>query len=114
LSETFLDANLVKNFKFHKEAKMRIIESSEVMLSIIEIKEKKMKESKIYHPSTFRRWALIGPAIVMLGLTACSTTGGTARRSYSGGYADISPRAYNTESRSFDRPWPFGPESTQQ
>jgi hypothetical protein len=93
---------------------MRTIESSEVLLGIIEIKDKNMKEDKNFYPNTFRRWVLIGPSIVMLGLTACSTAGGTAGRSYRGGYADIRPRAYNPESRSFDRPWPFGPESTQQ
>jgi hypothetical protein len=26
----------------------------------------------------------------------------------------IGSRAYNSESRDFDRPWPFGPESDQQ
>jgi hypothetical protein len=73
-----------------------------------------MKEKRSFYPNTYRRLGLLVPAIVLLGLTACSTAGGTARRNYKGGYADIPPRAYNSESRSFDRPWPFGPESTQQ
>jgi len=29
-------------------------------------------------------------------------------------WLQIGPSTYNTESRGFDRPWPFGPESTQQ
>jgi hypothetical protein len=73
-----------------------------------------MKEKRTFHSSIYRQWFLIVPAIMMLGLTACSTADGTARRNYKGGYADILPRAYNSESRSFDRPWPFGPEATQQ
>jgi hypothetical protein len=31
-----------------------------------------------------------------------------------GSYITIGPSSYNPESRSFDRPWPFGPESSQQ
>jgi hypothetical protein len=73
-----------------------------------------MKEKKNFHPNTYRRLVLLVPAFALLGLTACSTAGGTARHNYKGGYADIRPLAYNPESRSFDRPWPFGPESTQQ
>jgi hypothetical protein len=73
-----------------------------------------MKEKKSFHPKTYRRLVLLVPGIVLLGLTACSTAGGTARHNYKGGYADIRPLAYNPESRGFDRPWPFGPESTQQ
>jgi hypothetical protein len=26
----------------------------------------------------------------------------------------IGPRSYNTETKSFDRPWPFGPEGGAQ
>jgi hypothetical protein len=73
-----------------------------------------MKEKKRIHPNIYPRLVLLVPAIALLGLTACSTAGGTAKGNYKGGYADIPPRSYNSESRSFDRPWPFGPESTQQ
>jgi hypothetical protein len=63
---------------------------------------------------TYLQLVLIVPAIALLGLTGCSTADGTARHNYAGGYAQIAPRAYNSEGRSFDRPWPFGPESAQQ
>ena len=66
------------------------------------------------HTNIYLRLVLIVPAISLLGLTACSTAQGTAQQNYKGGYADIPSRAYNSESRSFDRPWPFGPESSQQ
>jgi hypothetical protein len=29
-------------------------------------------------------------------------------------WLQIGPRTYNTESGDFERPWPFGPESSQQ
>lgn len=73
-----------------------------------------MKERKCFNTNTCLGLILIVPAIALLGLTACSTAGGTARHSDRGGYTDIPPRAYNPESRGYDRPWPFGPESTQQ
>ena len=73
-----------------------------------------MIESNSFPTNIYLRLMLITPSVALLGLTACSTANGTARHNYRGGYADISLRSYNTESRSFDRPWPFGPESTQQ
>jgi hypothetical protein len=33
---------------------------------------------------------------------------------HTGDYITIGRRSYNPESRGFDRPWPFGPEATQQ
>jgi hypothetical protein len=59
------------------------------------------------------RLTLIVPAIALLGLTSCSTTKPSVRHN-TAAYVEIAPRAYNPESRGFDRPWPFGPESTQQ
>jgi hypothetical protein len=47
-------------------------------------------------------------------LTGCSTADRTVGHNHTGGYAQIAPRAYDSEGRSFDRPWPFGPESTKQ
>ena len=70
--------------------------------------------SRFSNTNTSFRLLLTTPIIALLGLTACSSTGGTARHNYRGGYADIPPRAYNSESRGYDRPWPFGPESAQQ
>jgi hypothetical protein len=73
-----------------------------------------MRENISLNNNTYLQFVLIVPAIALLGLTGCSTAEGTVRHNYTGGYAQIAPRAYNSESRSFDRPWPFGPESTQQ
>lgn len=57
--------------------------------------------------------------VLLFGVTACSSAGGTAKHDPPkhdppGDYVQIQPRAYNSESRSFDRPWPFGPESSVQ
>jgi hypothetical protein len=46
--------------------------------------------------------------------TGCSTASGTTKQGRSGGYVQIEPRKYNPETRGFDRPWPFGPESDAQ
>jgi hypothetical protein len=73
-----------------------------------------MIDDKCFNTNSYLRLLLIAPAIALLELTACSSADGTARHNYRGGYADISPRAYNPESRDYDRPWPFGPESSQQ
>jgi hypothetical protein len=73
-----------------------------------------MKETKCFNANTYLRLLLIVPSIALLGLTACSTAGETAKGNNRGSYANIPPRAYNPESRGFDRPWPFGPESTEQ
>jgi hypothetical protein len=73
-----------------------------------------MIANRFFNTNTSLRLLLTTPLIALLGLTACSSTGGTARHHYRGGYADIPSRAFNSESRGYDRPWPFGPESTQQ
>jgi hypothetical protein len=73
-----------------------------------------MIEGRFFSTNTYLRLVLTTPVIALLGLTACSSADGTARHHYRGGYADIPPRAFNSESRGYDRPWPFGPESTQQ
>jgi hypothetical protein len=53
-------------------------------------------------------------SIFSLLTTGCSTAGGTTQLSRSGDYVQIEPRQYNSETRGFDRPWPFGPESDAQ
>jgi hypothetical protein len=73
-----------------------------------------MITNKFAKTNIYLRLLLTAPVIALLGLTACSSADRTARHNYRGGYADIPPRAYNSESRGYDRPWPFGPESTQQ
>jgi hypothetical protein len=67
-----------------------------------------------FDTNIYLRLLLIAPAIALLEPTTCSSADATARHNYRGGYADIRPRAYNPESRGHDRPWPFGPESSQQ
>jgi hypothetical protein len=46
--------------------------------------------------------------------TGCSTAHSTTKQGRKGGYVQIEPRRYNPETRGFDRPWPFGPESDAQ
>jgi hypothetical protein len=46
--------------------------------------------------------------------TGCSTAHSTTKQGRNGGYVQIEPRRYNPETRGFDRPWPFGPESDAQ
>jgi hypothetical protein len=64
-------------------------------------------------PYNYIRLNLMVPAIALLGLTSSSTTKPSVRHN-TAAYVEIAPRAYNPESRGFDRPWPFGPGSTQQ
>jgi hypothetical protein len=73
-----------------------------------------MKTNIILDTNTYLRLALIVPAIALMGITGCSTADPIVKDNYAGSNVTISPRTYNTEGRSFDRPWPFGPESTQQ
>jgi len=73
-----------------------------------------MKTHIILDTNTYLRLALIVPAIALMGMTGCSTADPMVGHNDTNSYVTISPRTYNTESRSFDRPWPFGPESTQQ
>jgi hypothetical protein len=63
---------------------------------------------------TYLRLLLIVPAVGLLGLTGCSTADRTAGQNRTASYVQIAPRTYNPESRDFDSPWPFGPESSQQ
>ena len=73
------------------------------------------------------RLLLTVPVICSLAFAACSDVGGTARThasvnlqsaavgtSQTGDNVTIGPSNYNSEARSFDRPWPFGPESNPQ
>jgi hypothetical protein len=56
---------------------------------------------------------LIVPALTLLTLTGCSSVDGTATNKQASNLV-IGSRSYNTETRDFERPWPFGPESSQQ
>jgi len=72
-----------------------------------------MRANIIRNHTHYLRLSLILPAIALLGLAGCSTADPPAGHN-STAYIVIAPPAYNSEGRDFDRPWPFGPESTQQ
>ena len=74
-----------------------------------------------------RRLILMALVICLTGLSARSGLAGAARRHaivnfqsakvrkfQAGDNITIGPATYNSETRSFDRPWPFGPESSPQ
>ena len=65
------------------------------------------------NPNNYLRLGLIAHAIALLGLTSCSTADPPVRHNTAENI-EIAPSAYNSDSQGFDRPWPFGPESTQQ
>jgi hypothetical protein len=73
------------------------------------------------------RFRLMVPVIFSMAFAACSDVAGTAQthpavnlqsavvgEPQPGDNVTIGPRTYNSETRGFDRPWPFGPESDQQ
>jgi hypothetical protein len=72
-----------------------------------------MRANIIRKQICYFRMALILPAIAVFGLAGCSTADPPVGHN-STAYIEIAPSGYNSESRGFDRPWPFGPESTQQ
>jgi hypothetical protein len=73
-----------------------------------------MKANLIRNNTRYFRMALILPAVATLWLASCSTVDAKVKHNYRTGFVTIAPRAYNSESRGYDRPWPFGSESTQQ
>jgi hypothetical protein len=73
-----------------------------------------MKANLIRNHTRYFRMALIFLAVAALWLPSCSTVDPKVKHNYETGFVTIAPQAYNSESRSYDRPWPFGPESTQQ
>jgi hypothetical protein len=85
-----------------------------------------MKTQKSIHNLTLRRLVWIVPVIASTAFVACSDvadTGGThatvnlqsaAVGHQTGDNVTIGQRTYETETRSFDRPWPFGPEGGAQ
>jgi len=67
------------------------------------------------------------PVISSMAFAACSNLSGKAEshptvnlqslavgKTQTSDYLTIGKRTYNTETRSFDRPWPFGPEGGAQ
>ena len=86
-----------------------------------------MKTQKSIHPNSIRRSLLIVSAICPMAFAACSDVAGRAGthaavsfhsavvgEPRTGDNVTIGLRTYNSETRSFDRPWPFGPESNPQ
>ena len=86
-----------------------------------------MKTQKLIHTNSIPRLLFLVPVICSLAFAACSHVAGPAGthatvnlqsaamgERQSGDNVTIGPRTYNSESRSFERPWPFGPESNPQ
>jgi hypothetical protein len=86
-----------------------------------------MKNQKSIHPNSKRRLRLMVPLIFSMAFAACSDVAGTPGmhqavnlqsavigKPQTSDNVTIGPRTYNSETRGFDRPWPFGPESGAQ
>jgi hypothetical protein len=73
-----------------------------------------MKTNISMNHTRYFRIALIFPAVAALWLATSSTADAKVKQNYRTGFVTIAQQAYNSESRGYDRPWPFGPESTQQ
>jgi hypothetical protein len=86
-----------------------------------------MKAQKSIHINSIRRLLFMVPVLCSLTFAACSDVGGTAgthatvnmqngavEEGRTGDYLTIGPRTYNSETQTFERPWPFGPESNPQ
>jgi hypothetical protein len=82
---------------------------------------------KIHKSNPVRRLALIFPVLCSMAFAACSDVAGTAANHASfnfqsfvtagpqtGDNVTIGPRTYNSEAQGYERPWPFGPESSAQ
>jgi hypothetical protein len=87
-----------------------------------------MKTQQSVGANSTRQLLLIVPVICSMAFAACSDMAGTAGGTHAtvnltsaaagtrqtGDNVTIGPTTYNSETRSFDSPWPFGPESNQQ
>jgi hypothetical protein len=86
-----------------------------------------MKTQNSIVNNLIRRLLLIVPVSCSMAFAACSDVAGTAGthqavnlqsavagKARSGDNVTVGRRTYDSESRGFDRPWPFGPESDQQ
>ena len=86
-----------------------------------------MKNKISIRTNSNRGLLLVLPAICSMAFAACSDVAGTPGthqavnlqsavegHAKTGDNVTIGPRTYNTEARSFDRPWPFGPVSGPQ
>jgi hypothetical protein len=86
-----------------------------------------MKTNKLILNNGIRTALLLFPVIFSTAFAGCSDVAGTAgahsavnfQASATGKDAGrndltIGPRTYNSETNSFERPWPFGPEANPQ
>jgi hypothetical protein len=86
-----------------------------------------MKNQKSIYGDSIARLGLMIPVICLMAITACTSVADRAQtrwpvtfqRAVVGGpqssdNVTIGSRTYNSESRGFDRPWPFGPNSSPQ
>jgi hypothetical protein len=86
-----------------------------------------MKTRKSIYTNSIRRLPLMVLVICSMAIAACSDVAGTTgthaavnlqsavvEEPQTGDNVTVGPRTYNSETRGFDRPWPFGPESDQQ
>jgi hypothetical protein len=86
-----------------------------------------MKNQKSMNANLIPRLFLTVPIICSTAFAACSDVAGTAAthsvvnlqsavvgERQAADNVTIGSRTYNSETRSFDRPWPFGPESSAQ
>jgi hypothetical protein len=86
-----------------------------------------MKTQKSIHTNSVHRLLLMVPVIGSMAFAACSDVADSAGTHPSvnlqsavvaepktGDNVTIGPRTYDSETRSFDRPWPFGPRSNPQ
>jgi hypothetical protein len=86
-----------------------------------------MKIQKQNHTVLIRQLLLTFAVMCSTALAACSHVNETARANATVGFQSavtgklqtvdnvaIGPRTYNSETQSFDRPWPFGPEFSPQ
>jgi hypothetical protein len=98
-----------------------------LVLSSVLIVFGNMKIQKSIHSGSIRRLLFMVPVLCSLTFAGCSEFGGTAGthatvnwqngavgEGRTGDYLTVGPSTYNSETRSFDRPWPFGPESSAQ
>ena len=73
-----------------------------------------MKANMIRTHARYFRMALILPVVAALSLATSFTADAKVKHHNRTASVTIGAQAYNSEGHSFDRPWPFGPESTQQ
>ena len=86
-----------------------------------------MENQSFIRKNALRGALLIAPVISSMVFASCSDVAGTAAadsmvnfqapttgENTTGRDLTISERTYNSETKSFDRPWPFGPEENPQ